>query len=252
MGCWPPQYSYCLLPEAWAKARADLSADLKHHPFVTISTTFVTDLPPICLTWNQTSTSLPPVNFSMQLHLIYVHSENARKLTAVTLLAILSTSNRSADATPPNFPKYRFTPISNRQRLEWTSCIGQRPQQQFLQYGKVIDWGPHGVLKESRTNTTTLLSQKTNCSTVWQDGGMARSLIQYYLGNNQSCVHRHVWEILIFAFDHGIHQVKLDKNATIANSTVLEEQLLMTCTSHLYGFALANDFSIDYRNGLYF
>lgn len=121
--------------------------------------------------------------------------ENARKLTAVTLLAILSTSNKSGDATPPDFPKYRFTPISNIQHLEWTSCIGQRPQQQFLQYGRVIDWGPHGILKESGTNTTTLLSQKANCSTVRQDGGMPGSLIQYCLGNNQSCVHKHVGNI---------------------------------------------------------
>lgn len=219
-----------------------------------INTTFATDLPPICLTWNQTSTSLPLscADFSMQLHLLYVHSKTARKLTAITLPAILSTSKKSVDATPPHFPKCRFTPISNIRRLEWTSCIGQRPQQQFLQYGRVIDWGPHGILRESGTNTTILPSQKANRSIVWHDGRMAGSLIQYYFGNNQSHVYKHSWKILLPAFGNRTYQVKLDKNATIANLTLLEEQLLMTCTSHLHVFALANDFSIDYRNGLYF
>lgn len=81
---------------------------------------------------------------------------------------------------------------------------------------------------------------------------MARSLIQYYLGNNHSCVHKHLWKMLLPAFGNRIYQVKLEKNATIANLTLLEEQSLMTYTSHLYISALANDFLINYRNGLYF
>lgn len=81
---------------------------------------------------------------------------------------------------------------------------------------------------------------------------MAGSLIQYYLGNNQSRVHKQLWKMLLPAFGNRIYQVKLDKNVAIAHLTLQEEQLLMTCTSHPYVFALANDFSIEHRNGLYF
>lgn len=126
---------------------------------------------------------LPCANFSIQL------------LTAITLPAILSTSNKSVDTAPPHFLKCCFTPISNIQRLERTLCIGQQPQQQFVQYKKVIDWKPHGILKESETNTTSLPSQKANHSIVWHDNMMAGPLIQYYL-DNQSPVHKHLWKVV--------------------------------------------------------
>ncbi|XP_053860528.1 uncharacterized protein LOC128822738 [Vidua macroura] len=215
---------------------------------------YVTDLLPTCLMWNQTNTffSLPCANFSMQLHLIYVSSGMVKTLTAITLLTILSTSNNSVDATTPHFPKCCFTSISNLRHLEWTSCIGQQLQQQFLQYGRVIDWGLHGVLREKGTNITILPFQKANCSIVWHDGGMARSLIQYYLDSNQSRVQKHFWKMLLPAFGNTVYQVNLVKNRTIRNLTLPKKQSLMTCTSHLYVFALANDLSIEYRNGLYF
>lgn len=170
--------------------------------------------------------------------------------------AVLSIFDKSVHATLPLFLKCHFTPISKIWHLEWTCCIEQWPQQQFLQYGRVIVWGPHGIIKENGTNITILPSQKANDSIVWHDGEMAGSLIQYYLGNNQSHVHKLLWKMLLPAFGNRIYQVKLDKDAKIATWiatwTLQKEELLMACTSHLYGFALADDFLIKYRSGLYF
>lgn len=64
-------------------------------------------------------------------------------------------------------------------------------------------------------------------------------------------MHNQLWKMLP-AVGNRIYQVKLGKNTAIATLTLQDKQLLMTCTSHPYVFALANDFLIEYRNGLYF
>lgn len=58
-----------------------------------------------------------------------------------------------------------------------TSCLGQQPQQQFLQYGRMTDWGQHNILTEKRAQIKPSFHSKRQTAALcgmmveWPDHG---------------------------------------------------------------------------------